>query len=380
MSKKIKDKPFDYLIVGAGLCGSTLAYLLNNAGFSVVMIEKRKHVGGNIYDKNIKGINVHKYGPHIFHTDSKEVWDFINKFDKFYPFINSPIANYKGEVYSLPFNMYTFNKMFGVVNPIIAKKVIDEQRVDIKQPKNLEEQAISLVGLDIYEKLIKGYTEKQWGKPCDELPPDIIKRLPVRFTYDNNYYNDKYQGIPVNGYSKIVKNMLKDIFVINSRDYFVDKYRHNSLANNVIYTGSIDEYFGYKYGELKYRSLSFVQETVYGVEDYQGNAVVNYTSKNVPWTRIIEHKHFLPNKEYKEKCTIITREYPMLWQNGMERYYPINDDENSRLYDKYKELADKEDNVIFVGRLAEYKYYDMDDVILRAFEVFKDIRHIRWNL
>lgn len=370
-----KSKAYDYLIVGSGICGSTLAHLLNAIGKNVLVLEKRSHLGGNIYDKEIKGINVHKYGPHIFHTSNKDVWDYVTRFGKFYNFINSPIANYKGEIYSLPFNMYTFSKMFGCVSPMIARKIIERQveKAGIFKPMNLEEQAISLVGTDIYEKLIKGYTEKQWGKPCDELPPEIIKRLPVRYTYDNNYYNDKYQGIPINGYSSIIKNMLSNIPYITHTDYFSNKEYYDGLAKKVIYTGPIDEYFNYRYGRLEYRSLSFTQETILNVDNYQGNAVVNYTSEDVPWTRIIEHKHFLPEKKYYGSCTIITKEYPKQWNLGMERYYPINNDSNNMLYEKYRALTKKEKNVYFVGRLAEYKYYDMDDVILRAFEVFNEI-------
>lgn len=361
----MKNKKFDFLIVGAGLYGSTMAYILKK-DYNVLVIEKRKHVGGNIYDEKVNGINVHKYGPHIFHTSNSMVWEFINKFTEFIPFINSPIANYNGELYSLPFNMYTFNKMWRVNTPKEALLKIEEQKrmADVsEQPKNLEEKAISMVGLDIYRKLIKGYTEKQWGKDCKELPPSIINRLPVRFTYNNNYYNDVYQGIPKDGYTNIIMNMLDGVNIILGVDYIDQRKRFNDIARKVIYTGMIDRYFDYRLGHLQYRSVNFEEEIIPNIRNYQGNAVINYTDVSVPYTRIIEHKHFLPElKDGYFNGTIITREYP----GGGEECYPINDSKNNKLYKEYYNLARDEKDVYFGGRLAEYKYYDMDDVVCKA--------------
>lgn len=357
---------YDYLIVGAGLFGATLARTLTDAGKSVIVIDKRNHIGGNIYTENIEGIQVHKYGAHIFHTNSQKAWDFVNRFTKFNNYINSPVANYKGELYSLPFNMYTFNKMWGVVTPDEAQKVIEEQRLAAKitEPKNLEEQAISLVGTDIYEKLIKGYTEKQWGRPCDKLPSFIIKRLPVRFTFNNNYFNALYQGIPVDGYTAMVEKMLEGIEIKLNTDYLAKKETLSSLAKKVVFTGPIDSYFNYCYGELNYRSVRFETE-ILDTNNYQGNAVINYTDASVPYTRIIEHKHFVFGEQEK---TVISKEYSQEWTKAEEPYYPVNDEENNALYEKYKSLAQKEENVIFGGRLGQYRYFDMDAVILSALE------------
>lgn len=355
---------YDYLIVGAGLFGSVFAYEANKKGKKCLIIDKRKHIGGNIYCKNIEGINVHEYGAHIFHTSNKEIWEYINKFAEFNRFINSPIAIYKNEVYNLPFNMNTFNKLWGVKTPLEAKLKIKEQinKNNTNEPKNLEEQAISLIGKDIYEKLIKGYTEKQWGKKATELPSFIIKRIPVRFNYDNNYFNDLYQGIPIGGYTNIIKKMLEGIEIRLETDFFESKEELKNIANKVVFTGMIDEFYNYKFGKLEYRSLRFEHELL-NQQNYQGNAVVNYTEYEIPYTRIIEHKHF----EYgNQEKTIITKEYPIKWSNGEEPYYPINNEQNNILYNKYKELADKEKNIIFGGRLAEYKYYDMHQVIENA--------------
>lgn len=353
---------YDYLIVGAGLFGSVFAYEAKKRGAKCLVIDKRDHVGGNIYTEEVEGIHVHKYGAHIFHTNNKEIWDYINKFTTFNRYTNSPIANYKGEIYNLPFNMNTFNKLWGVISPDEAKQKIEEQRKKsgITEPKNLEEQAISLVGTDIYEKLIKGYTEKQWGRPAKELPAFIIKRLPVRFTYDNNYFNDKYQGIPEDGYSVIIEKMLADSKVRLNVDYFEHREELEKLANKVVFTGMIDQFYGYEYGPLEYRSLHFETDLLDDTDNYQGNAVVNYTDKETPYTRIIEHKHFAFGNQNK---TIITKEYPKDWKPGDEPYYPVNDDHNNIAYKKYKALADKESKVIFGGRLATYKYYDMHQVI-----------------
>ena len=361
-------KKYDYLIVGAGLYGSIFAYEMNKKGKKCLMIDKRNHIGGNIYCENIEGINVHKYGAHIFHTSNKEVWEYINKFCEFNNYINSPIANYKGEIYNLPFNMNTFNKLWGVVTPKEAREKIEEQKKEfsITEPKNLEEQAISLIGKDIYEKLIKGYTEKQWGRKATELPAFIIKRLPVRFTYDNNYFNDRYQGIPIGGYTKIIEKMLDGIEVKLNTNFFNNREYFENIAEKIVFTGMIDEFYNYKFGKLEYRSLRFETE-ILGEENYQGNAVVNYTEREIPYTRIIEHKHFEFGKQEK---TVITKEYPSEWKEGDEPYYPVNDERNNKLYEKYKELAEKEENVIFGGRLGEYKYYDMDKVIEK---VLKDI-------
>lgn len=357
---------YDYLIVGAGLFGSTFAYEAAKRGKRVKVIEKRNHIAGNIYTENIEGINVHKYGAHIFHTNNKEIWEYVNQFAEFNRFTNSPIANYKGEIYNLPFNMNTFNKLWGVVTPEEAKLKIEEQRkaAGIDKPRNLEEQAISLVGIDIYEKLIKGYTEKQWGRKCSELPAFIIKRLPVRFTYDNNYFNDKYQGIPIGGYTQIVEKMLSSdlIDVELEQDFFECKEKYLNSFPRIVYTGMIDQFFDYEYGELEYRSLMF-ENIILEKENYQGNAVVNYTDPDTPYTRIIEHKHFEFGTQPK---TIITREYPKTWEKGDEPYYPVNDEKNNLKFKKYNELAKRYPNVIFGGRLGMYKYFDMHQVIAAA--------------
>ena len=357
---------YDYLIVGSGLYGAIFAREATDKGYKCLVIDKQNHVGGNVYTERIEDINVHKYGAHIFHTNNKRVWDYITQFATFNRFTNSPVANYKGELYSLPFNMYTFNKMWGVVTPVEAERIIEEQRKEIKgEPKNLEEQAISLVGRDIYEKLIKGYTEKQWGRDCRELPSFIIKRLPVRLTFDNNYFNALYQGIPVGGYTKMVEKILYGIKVEICVDYLEDKEKWDSMAKKVVYTGPIDAYFGYSLGALEYRSLRFETE-ILDKPNFQGNAVVNYTDRETPWTRIIEHKWFELGKDEEGDDipkTIISREYSIEWKPGDEPYYPVNDERNSELYNRYRNLAVKEENVIFGGRLGEYKYYDMDAVI-----------------
>ena len=362
---------FDYLIVGAGLYGAVFAQQAKAMGKTVLVIDKRANVAGNVYTKLIEGINVHIYGAHIFHTNNKTVWDYVQQFATFNRFTNSPVANYHGELYSLPFNMYTFNKMWGVVTPEEAAAKIEEQRREIiGEPKNLEEQAISLVGRDIYEKLIKGYTEKQWGRPCDQLPAFIIKRLPVRLTFDNNYFNALYQGIPVGGYTKMVERMLDGIEVKLNTDYLADKEYWDSQAEKVIYTGPIDAYFAYCLGNLEYRSVRFETELL-DMPNFQGNAAVNYTDRETPWTRIIEHKwfEFGKDKEGNDLAkTVISREYSSEWKPGDEPYYPVNDEKNGALYVKYKELADQEPKVIFGGRLGEYKYYDMDQVIAVALE------------
>lgn len=365
---------FDYLIVGAGLYGATAAHELRRQGKSVLVIEKRNHVGGNIYTENIEGIQVHTYGAHIFHTNMKFVWDYVNQFATFNRFTNSPVANYYGELYSLPFSMYTFNKMWGVVTPEEAFAIIEEQKkaAGISMPKNLEEQAISLVGTDVYEKLIKGYTEKQWGRPCSELPVFIIKRLPVRFTFDNNYFNALYQGIPVGGYSKMIENMLSGVEVKLESDYLNDKDSWDAIANRIIYTGPIDAYFHYVLGPLEYRSVRFETEFL-NKPNFQGNAVVNYTDRETPWTRIIEHKWFEFGKDKDGNDlpnTVISREYSTKWQVGDEPYYPVNDEKNSALYQNYRTLAQKEKKVVFGGRLGEYKYCDMDTVIAEAVKRF----------
>lgn len=359
-------KKYDYLIVGAGLFGATFAYEANKRGKKCLVIDKRDHIGGNIYCKKIENINVHQYGAHIFHTSNKKIWDYVNSFVEFNRYTNSPIANYKGEIYNLPFNMNTFNKLWGVVTPEEAKAKIEEQRIasGIVEPKNLEEQAISLVGTDIYTKLIKGYTEKQWGRSATELPSFIIKRLPVRFTYDNNYFNDKYQGIPEGGYNIIIEEMLKEIDVKLSTDFFKNKDELIDIAEKVVFTGMIDEFYNYELGTLEYRSLKFEHE-VLEYENYQGVAVVNYTEREIPYTRVIEHKHFEYGTGDK---TVITKEYPADWKIGDEPYYPVNNDKNNELFEKYKELASKEKNVIFGGRLGNYKYYDMHQVIEAALE------------
>lgn len=358
---------YDYLVVGAGLYGAVFAQEAKAKGKKVLVIDKRDHIAGNVYTEEIEGIHVHKYGAHIFHTNNKKVWEYINRFAEFNRFTNSPVANYKGELYSLPFNMYTFNKMWGVVTPQEAAAKIEEQRkaAGITEPENLEEQAISLVGTDIYEKLIKGYTEKQWGRPCTELPAFIIKRLPVRLTFDNNYFNALYQGIPMGGYTKMVENLLEGIEVRLSEDYFEKKSEYEKLADKIVYTGPIDAYFDYQLGALEYRSVRFENE-VLDLPNFQGNAAVNYTDSETPWTRIIEHKWF----EFADQPkTVISREYSSEWKLGDEPYYPVNDEKNGNLYAEYKKLADKEEKVIFGGRLGEYKYYDMDAVIASALEM-----------
>lgn len=355
---------YDYLIVGSGLYGAVFAREMTDAGKKVLVIDRRDHIAGNVYTEEIEGINVHKYGAHIFHTNDKEVWQYVNRFAEFNRFTNSPVANYRGELYSLPFNMYTFNKMWGVVTPEEAAAKIEEQRraAGITEPKNLEEQAISLVGTDIYEKLIKGYTEKQWGRPCKELPAFIIKRLPVRLTFDNNYFNALYQGIPDGGYTRMAANMLEGIEVRLGVDYLENKAELDGLSDRIVYTGAIDAYFGYKLGVLEYRSVRFETE-VLDKPNFQGNAAVNYTDAETPWTRIIEHKWFEFGTQPK---TVISREYSSEWQAGDEPYYPVNDEKNTKLYEKYKRLAADEKKIIFGGRLGEYKYYDMDAVIASA--------------
>ena len=360
---------YDYLIVGSGLFGSIFAYEANKRGKKCLVIEKRNHIGGNIYTEKIEGINVHKYGAHIFHTSNKDVWKYINQFAEFNRYTNSPIARYKDELYNMPFNMNTFNKLWGVFTPDEAKAKIQEElnETNIDEPKNLEEQAIKLVGKTIYEKLVKGYTEKQWGMKATELPSFIIKRLPVRFIYDNNYFNDTYQGIPVGGYTQIIKKMLEGIEVRLDYDYFEHKEELENIAEKILFTGPIDQYYDYFYGELEYRSVRFETE-VLNMENFQGNAVVNYTEYEVPYTRIIEHKHFEFGMQPK---TVISREYSDKWDRSKEPYYPINNEKNNTLYEKYKKLADKDKNVIFGGRLGQYKYYDMDKVIEEALKSVK---------
>ena len=361
---------YDYLVVGSGLFGAVFAQKAKESGKTVLVIDKRGNVGGNIYTEKIEGINVHKYGAHIFHTNDEAVWNYVNRFVKFNRFTNSPIANYRGEIYSLPFNMYTFNKMWGAVTPEEAAKIIERQKkeANIVDPQNLEEQAISLVGTDIYRKLIKGYTEKQWGRDCKDLPAFIIKRLPVRFTYDNNYFNALFQGIPVGGYTKLIERLLSGIEVKLNTDYLADKERWDGMAEKVVYTGAIDAFFGYRLGHLEYRSVRFETETL-NMPNFQGNAAVNYTDKETPWTRIIEHKWFEFGKDENGidlPKTVISKEFSSEWKPGDEPYYPINDDKNNALYLKYKELADNEKNVYFGGRLGEYKYYDMDKTVASA--------------
>ena len=361
---------YDYLVVGSGLFGATFAHEAKEAGKKVLVIDRRPQIAGNVYTEDVEGIHVHKYGAHIFHTNDRTVWEYVNRFAVFNRFTNSPVANYKGELYSLPFNMYTFNKMWGVVTPQEAAEKIEEQRkaAGITEPKNLEEQAISLVGTDIYEKLVKGYTEKQWGRDCKDLPAFIIRRLPVRLTFDNNYFNALYQGIPVGGYTKMVQNMLMGIEVRLNEDYFSDRNGWNALADKVVFTGPIDEFYEYSLGTLEYRSVRFETELL-DIPNFQGNAAVNYTDRETPWTRIIEHKWFEFGKDEKGDDlpkTVISREYSSEWKPGDEPYYPVNDEKNSNLYAKYRELANKETKVLFGGRLGEYKYYDMDKVIASA--------------
>lgn len=367
---------YDYLIVGSGLYGAVFAYQAKKKGLKCLVIEKRSHLGGNIYCENIEGINIHKYGAHIFHTSNKEIWDFANSIVPFNRYTNSPVANYKGELYNLPFNMNTFYQMWHIKTPEEAQKIINEQKLaalsDIQrkgysEPRNLEEQALLLVGKDIYEKLIKGYTEKQWGRKCEDLPAFIIKRLPVRFVFDNNYFNDKYQGIPEGGYNRLIEGLLKEIETKTDTDFFDNRQHWESIANKIIYTGPIDKYYDYKFGPLSYRTVKFETEII-NMSNYQGNAVINYTEKEIPYTRIIEHKHFemFGEEINKIKKTVVTKEFSTEWKLGMEPYYPVNDDQNNKIYSQYKKLAEKETKVFFGGRLAEYKYYDMAPVIEKA--------------
>ena len=363
-------KKYDYLIVGAGLFGVVFAQEARKMGKKCLVIDKRNHIAGNIYTKEIEGIQVHEYGAHIFHTSNREVWEYVNSFAEFNRYTNAPIANYQGEIYNMPFNMNTFHKLWGVVTPQEAKEKIEEQKREyaVEHPKNLEEQAINLVGFDVYTKLVKGYTEKQWGKRATELPAFIIKRLPVRFTYDNNYFNDNYQGIPIGGYTKMIEKMLEGTEVRLNENFLENRENYQALAETIVYTGMIDEYFNYCLGELEYRSLRFETE-ILEKENYQGNAVVNYTEYEVPYTRIIEHKHF----EYGiQPKTVITKEYPQVWKKGDEPYYPMNDEKNAILYEKYLALAQKEGNVIFGGRLGQYKYYDMDDTVEAALKCVRE--------
>ena len=361
---------YDYLIVGSGLYGATFAYLARKNGKKCLVIDRRPDLGGNIFCENIDGIHVHKYGAHIFHTSSKKVWDFVNSFAIFNRYTNSPVANFHGKLFNLPFNMNTFYQIWGVTTPAEASARIEEQKKQsgITEPKNLEEQAISLVGRDIYETLVKEYTEKQWGRKCSELPAFIIKRLPVRFTFDNNYFNDSYQGIPLGGYNRIIEGLLCGTETKVNTDFFANQAELEKIADKIVFTGKIDEFYGYKFGKLEYRTVRFETETL-GMQNFQGNAVVNYTSHDEPFTRIIEHKHFEPeNPAYSQAKTVISKEYSTEWHEGVEPFYPVNDEKNIGLYKKYKDLADAESNVIFGGRLAEYKYYDMDDVIAKAME------------
>ncbi len=374
---------YDFLIVGAGLYGCVFAHELKKLGKKCLVIDKRAHLGGNVYCEETEGINVHKYGAHIFHTSNKKVWSYVNDIVEFNRYTNSPVARYKNELYNLPFNMNTFAQMWGVKTPDEAQKKLDKQKADalasmkaagVSEPRNLEEQALTLIGRDIYEKLIKGYTEKQWGRKCTELPAFIIKRLPVRMVFDNNYFNDTYQGIPIGGYNKLIEGLLDGVETRTGVDYFANKAEFDSMADKIVFTGKIDEYFGYEYGNLQYRTVRFETE-VLDTPNYQGNAVVNYTEREVPYTRVIEHKHFemFGQDVYNNSKTVISKEYSTEWKPGMEPYYPVNDKQNTELYAKYKELADKEQNVIFGGRLAEYKYYDMDDVIEAALCAFEKI-------
>lgn len=376
-------KKYDYLIVGSGIFGATFAYLAQKKGKRCLVIDKRPQLGGNVFCENIKGMNVHKYGAHIFHTSNKEIWNFVNSLVEFNRYTNCPVANYKGKLYNLPFNMNTFYQMWGVTTPEDALNIINKQKTEaldrmkskgIKEPRNLEEQALLLIGKDIYEKLIKGYTEKQWGRKCTELPAFIIKRLPVRLVFDNNYFNDTYQGIPIGGYNKLISKLLGNVETKVNKDFFDNRAYWEQIADRIVYTGQIDEYFGYKYGKLNFRTVSFETEII-DRPNYQGNAVVNYTDSEVPYTRVIEHKHFesFGQDIYNIPKTIISREYSKEWTSGMEPYYPVNDEQNSKLYDKYKLLADKKSNVIFGGRLAEYKYYDMDDTIDKVFQISNEI-------
>ena len=368
---------YDFLIVGSGLYGSTFAYLAKQHGKKCIVIDKRDNLGGNVFCDNVEGINVHKYGAHIFHTSNKTIWDFINSIVPFNRYTNCPIANYKGKLYNLPFNMNTFYQMWGVKTPAEAELKIQEQKKEAieqlsgREPENLEEQALTLVGRDIYERLIKGYTEKQWGRKCSELPAFIIKRLPVRLTFDNNYFNDTYQGIPIGGYNKIIEGLLSGIETRINTDFFVDRTKWEQIAESIVFTGKIDEFYKYKFGKLEYRTVRFETEKI-AEKNYQGNAVINYTEAEIPYTRVIEHKHFEPeNPAYSNNVTVISREYSTEWKEGMEPFYPVNDEKNGKLYLQYKSLADKETHVIFGGRLAEYKYYDMDDVLEKVFIDFE---------
>ena len=369
---------YNFIIVGSGLFGATFAHLAKKQGKKCLVIEKRPHLGGNVYCENIEGINVHKYGAHIFHTNNKQVWDFVNSIVEFNRYTNCPVANYQGKLYNLPFNMNTFNQMWGVTTPAEAMAKIEEQKAEavarmkeegINVPRNLEEQAQLLVGKDIYERLVKGYTEKQWGRRCEDLPAFIIRRLPVRFVYDNNYFNDRYQGIPIGGYNKLIEGLLEGVECLTGVDFFADREKWESIAERIVFTGKIDEFYGYRFGKLDYRTVRFEEEII-DTPNYQGNAVVNYTEREVPYTRVIEHKHFEMFGAEIDKCpkTVISKEYSTEWTDGMEPYYPVNDDRNTKLYQKYKELADKEENVIFGGRLAEYKYYDMAPIIERVLQ------------
>lgn len=373
------QKQYDYLIVGSGLFGATFAYFAKRRGKKCLVIDKRPHLGGNVYCESVEGINVHKYGAHIFHTSNKEVWNFVNSIVEFNRYTNSPVANYKGRLYNLPFNMNTFYQMWGVTTPAEAQAKIDEQKAEavekmlangVTEPRNLAEQAQVLIGRDIYERLIKGYTEKQWGRRCEDLPAFIIKRLPVRLVFDNNYFNDLYQGIPVGGYNRLIDGLLDGIETKPSADFFNDRTYWESLADRIVFTGKIDEFYGYRFGKLNYRTVRFEQETL-DTPNYQGNAVVNYTERAVPYTRIIEHKHFEMFGQAVYDCprTVVSREYSTEWADGLEPYYPVNDDANTALYAKYKTLADKEPNVIFGGRLAEYKYYDMAPVVEKVMNI-----------
>lgn len=374
-------KNYDYLIIGAGLFGATFAHLAHKAGKKCLVIDKRSHTGGNLYCESIEGVNVHKYGAHIFHTSNKMVWNFVNSFVELNRYTNSPVANYKGKLYNLPFNMNTFYQIWGITTPDEARKIIDEQRRDVSEklkrdgvdkPRNLEEQALMLIGKDIYNILIKGYTEKQWGRPCCELPSFIIRRLPIRFVFDNNYFDDKYQGIPIGGYNALFDGLLKEIEYKTDCDFFADRGYWLSIADKIVYTGKIDEFFEYRFGKLQYRTVHF-EESVIETPNYQGNAVVNYTDRETPFTRIIEHKHFekFGHEVLDNPKTVISKEYSVEWKEGLEPYYPVNDIYNSKLYQRYRVLAEKEDRVIFGGRLAEYRYYDMAPTIDSAFNLFK---------
>lgn len=371
---------YDYLIVGSGLFGATFAHFAARQGKRCLVIDKRPHLGGNLYCEEIEDINVHKYGAHIFHTSNKAVWDFVNSIVPFNRYTNSPVARYGGRLYNLPFNMNTFYQMWGVTTPVEAQAKLDEQRREaveamerdgVREPRNLEEQALSLIGRDIYEALIKGYTEKQWGRRCTELPAFIIKRLPVRMTFDNNYFNDSYQGIPIGGYNRLIDGLLAGVETLTDTDFFADRKRWEEIADKIVFTGKIDEFYGYRYGKLEYRTVRFETETI-DTPNYQGNAVVNYTEREIPYTRVIEHKHFetFGNNVYDNPRTVVSREYSTEWSEGMEPYYPVNDERNSTLYAQYKRLADSEKNVIFGGRLAEYKYYDMAPIIEQVMNLF----------